>query len=76
MGQSDNLVKSKIRIASSVYVLVTKAKKRFKKKTTYEIFQFFSMPIFKKAPMNLLFTECQLQSFKAQSDNQLKMFAL
>ncbi len=74
-GQSENAVKSQIWIAISVYVLVAIAKKRFMiKQPLYEIFQVLSISIFEKAPVNQLFAEYQLQFFKEQSDNQLKMF--
>ena len=76
-GQSENAVKSQIWIAISVYVLVAIAKKRFMiKQTLYEILQVLSISIFEKVPVNQLFTEYQLQYFKDQSDNQLKMFDL
>jgi hypothetical protein len=35
-----------------------------------------SISIFEKVPVNQLFTEYQLQYFKDQNDNQLKMFDL
>jgi hypothetical protein len=76
-GQSENAVKSQIWIAISVYVLVAIAKKRFMiKQTLYEILQVLSISIFEKVPVNQLFAEYQLQYFKEQSDNQLKMFDL
>jgi hypothetical protein len=76
-GQSENAVKSQIWIAISVYVLVAIAKKRFMiKQTLYEILQVLSISIFEKVPVNQLFTDCQLQYFKEQNDNPLKMFDL
>jgi IS4 transposase len=76
-GLSENAVKSQIWIAISVYVLVAIAKKRFMlKQSLYEILQVLSISIFEKVPVNQLFTEYQLQYFKDQNDNQLKMFDL
>ena len=76
-GLSENAVKSQLWIAISVYVLVAIAKKRFMlKQSLYEILQVLSISIFEKVPVNQLFTEYQLQYFKDQNDNQLKMFDL
>ena len=64
-------------IAISVYVLVAIAKKKFMlKQSLYEILQVLSISIFEKTPVNQLFTDIQLQYFKEQKDNQLKMFDL
>jgi hypothetical protein len=76
-GLSENAVKSKIRIAISVYVLVAIAKKRFMiKQSLNEILQVLSISFFDKVPVNQLFTEHQQQYFKDQNDNQLKIFDL
>ena len=76
-GQSENAVKSQVWIAISVYVLVAIAKKKFmQKQSLYEILQVLSISIFEKTPVNQLFTDIQLQYFKEQKDNQLKMFDL
>ena len=76
-GQSENAVKSQVWIAISVYVLVAIAKKKFMlKQSLYEILQVLSISIFEKIPVNQLFTDIQLQYFKEQKDNQLKMFDL
>ena len=76
-GQSENAVKSQIWIAISVYVLVAIAKKRFMlKHSLYEILQVLSSSILERVPVNQLFTEYQLQNFKDQNDNQLKLFDL
>jgi hypothetical protein len=76
-GQSENAVKSQVWIAISVYVLVAIAKKRFMlKQSLYEILQVLSISIFEKIPVNQLFTDSQLQYFKEQNDNQLKLFDL
>ena len=76
-GQSENAVKTQVWIAVSVYVLVAIAKKRFMlKQSLYEILQIISISIFEKMPINQLFQQTQLQYFKEQKDNQLKMFDL
>lgn len=74
-GHSENAVKTQVWIAVSVYVLVAIAKKRFMlKQSLYEILQIISISIFEKMPINHLFQETQLQYFKEQNHNQLKMF--
>ena len=40
----------------------------------YEILQILSLSIFEKIPINQLFQQTQLQYFKEQNHNQLKMF--
>ena len=76
-GQSENAVKTQVWIAVSVYVLVAIAKKKFMlKQSLYEILQILSISIFEKMPINQLFQRTQLQYFKEQNDNQLKMFDL
>jgi hypothetical protein len=74
-GHSENAVKTQVWIAISVYVLVAIAKKRFMlKQSLYEILQILSISIFEKMPINQLFQQTQLQYFKEQNSNQLKMF--
>jgi IS4 transposase len=76
-GHSENAVKSQVWIAVSVYALVAIAKKKFMlKQSLYEILQILSISIFEKMPINQLFQQTQLQYFKEQNDNQLKMFDL
>jgi hypothetical protein len=76
-GQSENAVKTQVWIAVSVYILVAIAKKRFLiKQSLYEILQVLSISIFERIPLNQLFEQTQLQYFKEQNDNQLKMFDL
>lgn len=76
-GQSENAVKTQVWIAISVYVLVAIAKKKFMlKQSLYEILQILSISIFEKMPINQLFQQTQLQYFKEQNSNQLKMFDL
>lgn len=76
-GLTENAVKTQVWIAVSVYVLVAIAKKRFMlQQSLYEILQVLSISIFEKMPINQLFQQTQLQYFKEQKDNQLKMFNL
>ena len=76
-GLTENAVKTQVWIAVSVYVLVAIAKKRFMlQQSLYEILQVLSISIFEKMPINQLFQQTQLQYFKEQKDNQLKMFDL
>ncbi len=74
-GHSENAVKTQVWIAISVYVLVAIAKKKFMlPQSLYEILQVLSISIFEKMPINQLFQQTQLQYFKEQNHNQLKMF--
>jgi hypothetical protein len=74
---TENAVKTQVWIAVSVYVLVAIAKKRFMlQQSLYEILQILSISIFERIPVNQLFQQTQLQYFKEQKDNQLKMFDL
>ena len=74
-GQSENAVKTQVWIAVSVYVLVAIAKRKFMlQQSLYEILQILSISIFERMPIQQLFQQTQLQSFKEQNHNQLKMF--
>lgn len=74
-GQSENAVKTQVWIAVSVYVLAAIAKKKFRlEQSLYEILQILSISIFEKMPINQLFQQTQLQYFKEQNRNQLKMW--
>jgi hypothetical protein len=74
-GHSENAVKTQVWIAVSVYVLVAIAKKKFMlQQSLYEILQILSISIFERMPINQLFQQTQLQYFKEQNHNQLKMF--
>lgn len=76
-GRSLNAVKTQIWIAISVYVIVLIVKKKLKlTQTIYEILQILSINIFDKEPVNQLFDNPDLQYFKEQDFNQLKMFDL
>lgn len=74
-GHSENAVKTQVWIAVLVYVLVAIAKKKYKiENSLYEILQILSISIFEKTPINQLFQQTQLQYFKEQSHNQLKIW--
>lgn len=76
-GRSENAVKTQIWIAISVYVLVLIVKKKLKiEQSIYEILQVLSINIFDKEPINQLFDKPNLQYFKEQNYNQLKLFDL
>jgi hypothetical protein len=76
-GRSMNAVKTQIWIAISVYVIVLIVKKKLKiEQSIYEILQILSINIFDKEPINQLFDKPNLQYFKEQYCNQLKMFSL
>lgn len=76
-GRSINAVKTQIWIAISVYVIVLIVKRKLKiKQSIYEILQILSINIFDKEPINQLFEKPDLQYFKEQNHNQLKMFDL
>ena len=76
-GRSINAVKTQIWIAISVYVIVLILKKKLKlTQSIYEILQILSINIFDKEPLYQLFSKLNLQYFKEQNDNQLKLFDL
>lgn len=76
-GRSLNAVKTQIWIAISVYVIVLIVKKKLKlKQSIYEILQVLSINIFDKEPLYQLFSKPDLQNFKEQNYNQLKLFDL
>jgi len=76
-GCSPNAVKTQIWIAISVYVIVLILKKKLKiEKSIYEILQILSINILDKEPLNQLFNKPDLQYFKEQNYNQLKLFDL
>jgi len=76
-GTSPNAVKTQIWIAISVYVTVLILKKKLKiKQSIYEILQILSINIFDKEPIYQLFSKPNLQYFKEQNYNQLKLFDL
>jgi len=74
-GRTPNAVKTQIWIAISVYVLVLIVKKKLKiEQSIYEILQILSINMFDKDPINQLFDKPNLQYFKEQNYNQLKLF--
>lgn len=74
-GHSENAVKTQVWIAVAVYVLMAIAKKKFMlQQSLYEILQIISISIFEKMSINQLFQQTQLQYFKEQNSNQLKMW--
>jgi IS4 transposase len=76
-GESPNAVKTQIWIAISVYVIVLMIKKKLKlEQSIYEILQILSINIFDREPINQLFNKSDLQNFKEQNYNQLKLFDL
>ena len=76
-GHSENAVKTQVWIAVAVYLLVAMAKKKFGlQQSLYEILQILSLSAFHKTPIKLLFSQTQLQYFKEQNHNQLKIFEL
>jgi hypothetical protein len=76
-GRSMNAVKTQIWIAISIYVIVLIVKKKLKiEQSIYEILQILSINIFDKEPISQLFDKPNLQYFKEQNYNQLKMFNL
>jgi len=76
-GRSLNAVKTQVWIAISVYVIVLILKKKLKlSQSIYEILQILSINIFDKEPLYQLFSNINLQDFKEQNCNQLKLFDL
>ncbi len=76
-GVTPNAVKTQIWIAISVYTTVLILKKKLNlSQTIYEILQILSINIFDKDPINQLFNKSDLQNFKEQNYNQLKLFDL
>jgi hypothetical protein len=76
-GRSLNAVKIQIWIAISVYVIVLILKKKLNlSQSIYEILQILSINIFDKDPLYQLFSKPDLQYFKEQNYNQLKLFDL
>ena len=76
-GRSENAVKTQIWIAISVYVIVLIVKKKLKiEQSIYEILQILSINIFDKDTLYQLFSNSNLQYFKEQNYNQLKLFDL
>jgi hypothetical protein len=76
-GTSPNAVKTQIWIAISVYVIVLIMKKKLNlTQSIYEILQVLSINILDKESVRQLFNKSDLQYFKEQNYNQLKLFDL
>lgn len=74
-GTSENAVKTKIRIAISVYVLVAIIKKELKiERGLSEILQILSITFFEKIDISQVFTNSELQKELYESCNQLNLF--
>ena len=74
-GTSENAVKTQIRIAVSVYVLVAIARKRLGLDLSlYQILQILSVTLFEKVPILQAFQASNSQSELRDSPNQLILF--
>ncbi len=74
-GYSENAVKIQIYTAIITYVTVAIMKQEMKiKHSNYEILQILSITLLNKTPVNQLFDNNYLQSFKELNPNQLNLF--
>ena len=74
-GVSENAVKTQIRTAISVYVLVAIIKKRLKLPTEpYTILQILSLTLFEKVPLYQLLTQTDYKDNHRDILNQLNLF--
>jgi IS4 transposase len=74
-GTSENAVKTQIRIAVSVYVLVTIVKKELRSELSlYTILQILSVTLFEKDYIAQLFTETSTAEVLSDPANQLSLF--
>lgn len=74
-GYSENAVKIQIYTAIITYVTVAIMKQEIKiKHSNYEILQILSITLLNKTPVNQLFDNNYLQSFKELNPNQLNLF--
>lgn len=74
-GTSENVVKTQIWIAVSVYVLVAILKKRLNiPASLYTILQILSVSVFEKIPLSQLLTETALAEEISDFQNQLNLF--
>ncbi len=75
-GNSENAVKSQIRIAVSVYVLVAIVKKRLNLEASlYTLLQILSVTLFEKMPLQQAFAGSDYKTLDGVSCNQLNLFA-
>jgi len=76
-GTSFNAVCTQIWIAVSIYLLVAITKKRLKlDQELNTILQIFSISLFEKVPLNVLFTKYDYRNIDSDNYNQLKLFDL
>lgn len=74
-GTSENVVKTQIWIAISVYVLVAIVKKRLKiEASLYTILQILSLTLFEKTQLDQLLKNMELKKDSTENDNQLNLF--
>jgi len=74
-GTSENAVKTQIRIAVSVYVLVAIVKKELRSELSlYTILQILSVTLFEKDYIAQLFTETSTAEVLSDPANQLSLF--
>jgi len=74
-GTSENAVKSQIRIAVSVYVLVAIVKKRLNLSASlYEILQILSLTMFERIPLDQLLARVPVAPDQPLDANQLILF--
>ena len=74
-GTSENVVKTQVWIAVSVYVLVAIVKKRLQLSASlYEILQILSLTMFERMPIDQLLSLQPIVVTEAVSPNQLTLF--
>ena len=74
-GTSENVVKTQIWIAVSVYVLVAIVKKRLNLSASlYEMLQILSLTMFEKMPLDQLLNKIITEEIQSMSSNQLNLF--
>jgi Domain of unknown function (DUF4372) len=75
-GTTENAVKTQIRIAVSVYILIAIVKKRLScSASLYEMLQILSLTMFERTPINRLLSQQPQISDERVSPNQLSLFA-
>jgi IS4 transposase len=76
-GTSRNAVFCQIWIAICIYLLVAIVKKKLKVDyKLYSLLQIFSLSLFKKTPINELFTNLNYKNTSLDNPNQLNLFEL
>ena len=72
---TENAVKTQIRIAVSVYVLIAIIKKKLKiEHSLYTILQILSVTLFEKSPILKVLSDTNYTFDKEQNCNQLNLF--